>query len=207
MRRRMVLTGGPGAGKTAVLELLRRSLCRHVVVLPEAAGIIFGGGFPRGTNAGVRRAGQRAIYHTQCELENAADAEGATIVLCDRGTVDGGAYWVGAGDLWSAVGTTREAAMRRYDVVVHLRVPDVGHGYGHQNPLRIESAAEARAIDDRILKTWDGHSRRHIVESTPDFLTKAERAVAIIKQELPSCCRTHTTMKQQVPRAEAAALT
>ena len=34
-RRRVVLTGGPGAGKTAVLELIRQSLCEHVRVLPD----------------------------------------------------------------------------------------------------------------------------------------------------------------------------
>jgi len=31
--RRVVLTGGPGAGKTAVLELIRQSFCVHVKVL------------------------------------------------------------------------------------------------------------------------------------------------------------------------------
>jgi hypothetical protein len=46
-RKRVVLTGGPGAGKTAVLELARQYFCKHVLVLPEAAGILFGGGFPR----------------------------------------------------------------------------------------------------------------------------------------------------------------
>ena len=35
--RRVVLTGGPGAGKTAVLELIRQSLCEHVKVLAESA--------------------------------------------------------------------------------------------------------------------------------------------------------------------------
>ena len=45
--RRIVLTGGPGAGKTAVLELIRQAFCVHVRVLSEAAGIVFGGGFPR----------------------------------------------------------------------------------------------------------------------------------------------------------------
>ncbi|MEO7730300.1 MAG: hypothetical protein ABIY55_04965, partial [Kofleriaceae bacterium] len=59
--RRIVLTGGPGAGKTAVLELMRRTLCKHVTVLPEAAGIVFGGGFPRGAVPVLRRASQRAI--------------------------------------------------------------------------------------------------------------------------------------------------
>lgn len=92
---RVVLTGGPGAGKTAVLELIRQSFCAHVLVLPEAAGILFGGGFPREPDVAVQRAAQRAIFFVQRELESAADASDAAIVLCDRGTVDGAAYWPG----------------------------------------------------------------------------------------------------------------
>lgn len=46
-RRRVVPTGSPGAGKTAVLELIRHEFCSHVKILPESAGIVFGGGFPR----------------------------------------------------------------------------------------------------------------------------------------------------------------
>jgi hypothetical protein len=44
--RLVAVTGGPGAGKTAVLELAARSLCEHVAILLEAATIVFGGGFP-----------------------------------------------------------------------------------------------------------------------------------------------------------------
>src|ERR1044071_7942350 len=94
-RRRVVLTGGPGAGKTAFLELVRQSFCSHVRVLPEAASIVFGGGFPRKDGIAARQAEQRAIFYVERELEAMADAEGAAVVLCDRGTVDGGAYWVG----------------------------------------------------------------------------------------------------------------
>ena len=68
-RRRVVLTGGPGAGKTAVLELIRLFFCVHVRTLPEAAGIVFGGGFPRSDRQVLRQAAQRAIYHVQRELE------------------------------------------------------------------------------------------------------------------------------------------
>ena len=64
-----MLTGGPGAGKTAVLELALRSLCKHVAVLPEAAAIVFGGGFPRRTSVPARKAAQRAIFHVQRESE------------------------------------------------------------------------------------------------------------------------------------------
>lgn len=207
-RRRIVLTGGPGAGKTAVLELLKTSLCQHVVVLPESAGIVFGGGFPRHQNAGVKRAAQRAIYHVQFELEAAADAEDHRIVLCDRGTVDGVAYWPGPDDFWSAVGTKRDHALGRYDAVVHLRVPAAGDGYGHQNPLRVETPEQAREIDERILHAWEGHPHRYIVSASSDFITKAERALAILRQELPECCRDHTVHAWRVstkhPEATAA---
>lgn len=113
-----MLTGGPGAGKTAVLEVVRQSFCRHVRVLPEAAGILLGGGFPRDDNPASRRAAQRAIYYTQLELESIVDDDGESVTLCDRGTVDGGAYWPGPGDLWSAVGTTRAPQLSRYDAVI-----------------------------------------------------------------------------------------
>src|ERR1041385_2475972 len=106
--RRIVLTGGPGAGKTAVLELIRQAFCSHVKVLPESAGIVFTGGFPRGDTTELLRAAQRTIFYMQRELEAVGDCGNPAIVICDRGTVDGGAYWPGEGDLWTSVGTTLE---------------------------------------------------------------------------------------------------
>jgi predicted ATPase len=190
-RKRIVLTGGPGAGKSAVLELIRQSFCSHVRVLPEAAGILFGGGFPRGGTDERRRASQRAIFHVQRELESAAEADDAAIVLCDRGTPDGAAYWPGPDDLWSSVRTTREGELARYAAVIHLRTPLPGAGYNHQNPLRIESGAEAVAIDEAIARIWDGHPKRFFVPAASDFLFKARAALSILRAELPECCRTH----------------
>ena len=43
--RLVVITGGPGAGKTALLETVRYHFCQHVSVLPESASLIYGGGF------------------------------------------------------------------------------------------------------------------------------------------------------------------
>ena len=105
-RRRVVLTGGPGAGKTALLEMIRQSFCSHVKVLPEAASVVFGGGFPREEDPACRRAAQRAIYYIQRELEATGDSHNPAIVLCDRGTVDGLAYWPGPeDDFWSVLQT------------------------------------------------------------------------------------------------------
>ena len=190
-RRRVVLTGGPGAGKTAFLELVRQSFCSHVRVLPEAAGIVFGGGFPRGDGILLRQAEQRAIFYVERELEAAADADGAAVVVCDRGTVDGGAYWVGPGDLWSSVGTTLAEQLARYDTVIHLRTPTDGHGYDHSNPLRLETAREAAAIDERIASLWAGHPRCFTIRAAEDFLVKASQALAVLHGEVPECCHRH----------------
>ena len=187
--KRIVLTGGPGAGKTAVLELVRQHFCEHVHVLPEAAGIVFGGGFPRTAEEQVRRAAQRAIYYVQRELEIAAAGTGPAIVVCDRGTVDGVAYWPGPDDIWSAVGTTLAEQLRRYDAVIHLRTPDDRAGYNRENPLRIESATEAARVDQRLFEVWAGHSHRVIVEPTRDFLVKVKQVLDILRAELPECCR------------------
>lgn len=190
-QRRVVLTGGPGAGKTAVLELIRQAFCEHVTILPETASILFSGGFPRGTDPHLRRAGQRAIFYTQRELEATTDGTNAAIVLCDRGTVDAAAYWPGPEPFWPAVGSTLEEQLRRYDAVIHLRTPGPGSGYNHSNPLRVESAAEAAAIDERILQTWERHPRRFVVEAASDFMKKARRALDMLGGELPECCRRH----------------
>jgi predicted ATPase len=193
-RRRVVLTGGPGAGKTAVLELIRQAFCEHVRVLPESAGILFSGGFPRGDVPALLRPAQRAIFFTQRELEATGEAGNPAIVLCDRGTVDAAAYWPGPEDFWSAVGTTLQEQLQRYDAVIHLRTPRVQSGYNQSNPLRIESAAEAATIDERILHSWERHPRRVIVEETPDFMTKAARALEALSLELPQCCRQHLVL-------------
>lgn len=189
--RRVVITGGPGAGKTAVLELIRQASCIHVKVLPEAAGIVFGGGFPRGNGDLLREAAQRAIFYVQRELEVAGDSENPAIVLCDRGTVDGSAYWPGPDDLWAAVGTTLEEQLQRYDAVIHLRTPAVEKGYNQDNLLRVESAAEAAAIDARIASAWEQHRRYFLVEASADFLDKAAQALEILRREMPECCRRH----------------
>ena len=188
--RRIVLTGGPGAGKTAVLELIRRSLCGHVRVLPESAGIIFGGGFPRMTSLEGRRAAQRAIFHVQCELEATAEPPEVAIALCDRGTLDSMAYWPGPDDMMAAVGSTVEQQLARYHAVIHLRVPPAWQ-YTQDNPLRIENAAEARAIDERIAAVWANHPRVYDVPAHENFLAKATHAIAIVRGELPACCRQH----------------
>jgi rhodanese-related sulfurtransferase len=81
--------------------------------------------------------------------------------------------------------------MARYDAVIHLRTPTSPEAYNRDNPLRIESMNEAAAIDVRIAEEWSEHPRRFVVEPTEDFLHKAARALALLRSEVPECCRHH----------------
>ena len=189
----VVLTGGPGAGKTAVLEIVRRAFCEHILILPEAAGVLFGGGFPRHDTEAGRRAAQQAIFHAQRAMETMVIEEHhAAVALCDRGTLDGLAYWPGGLETaCAALGIRREQELARYAAVIHLRTPLATHGYDHSNPLRIESAEEALALDARTAAAWDLHPHRVIIEREDDFLQKVARAVGAIRSEVPACCRKH----------------
>ncbi len=182
--RRVVVTGGPGAGKTAVLELARRELCRHVDVLPESASIVFSGGFPRRDGDTPRRCAQRAIYRVQCELETMALGDDLSVALCDRGTLDALAYWPGRwDDFFAELQTSMEKELARYAAVIHLRVPERASEY-RQTELRRETHAQAREVDLRLLEVWARHPRRVIIDGNEDFMVKAEHALAAIRAEV-----------------------
>ncbi len=173
-----------------MLEIAERIFCKHVAVLPEAASIVFSGGFPRHASIHGRKAAQRAIYHVQAELEHLMrDEDEVAVVLCDRGTVDGLAYWPdGDESYWDALGTSREVELARYDAVIHLETPDEAHGYNRENELRIETALTARGIDERIAVAWNGHKHRIRIPSSERFLEKAQASIAAIGELMPKCC-------------------
>lgn len=179
----IVLTGGPGAGKTAILDIASRSLGQRVVVLPEAASILYGGGFWRSSTIAGRKSAQRAIYYVQREQQRMVIEEGQhRFVLCDRGTLDGLAYWPEEGlSFWQDLGTSREQEFARYSAIIHLRTPTQGQGYNHQNPLRTEDAARAAEIDEHILQVWSQHPRHHVINSSDDFLTKVHSTLGLIE--------------------------
>ena len=189
----IVLTGGPGAGKTAVLESIRKVLCEHVATIPEAAGIVFGGGFWRLASKNAQLASQRAIFHIQREMENLVIGESKWgIALCDRGVLDGMAYWKGTEkEFWSTFNTNLEKEYSRYKAVIHLRSPDLINGYNHQNPMRIESAEEAGKIDLKIRDIWMNHPNYYEVKSSSSFIDKLNEGLQLIQKNIPDCCNTH----------------
>ena len=84
--------------------------------------------------------------------------------------------------------------------MIHLRAAPPG-AYNRDNPLRVESAYEASLIDERIAQAWAEHPRRFFVEGTVDFLEKADRAIALLRAQMPECCR--VGMPPRLARASA----
>jgi predicted ATPase len=185
--RFIVLTGGPGAGKTAVMGAARQIFGPAISILPEAASIVYSGGFPRLGTPGSVRSAQRAICRVQEELERyAAVEEGACVGLCDRGIADGAAYWPdGFDSFFRSIGLSQREVFSRYHAVIHLRTPSAAWGYNLGNPMRTETADEAMRLDHRIERVWEGHPNRFIVPATETFPEKLEQVTELITAALP----------------------
>lgn len=182
-RCRIVLTGGPGGGKTTAADLFRREIGERVVLVQEAATLLFGCGFPRSPVTAAVLAAQRAIYHVQRNLE---DVQAALypdrILLCDRGTVDGAAYWPGeAHHFFEELGTSLEHELARYDAVVFFETAAVGDiDIEGGNPVRNESRDEAVALDQRLRRVWSKHPRFVLVPHNLSFFKKISFGLAVI---------------------------
>lgn len=181
---RIVLTGGPGGGKTTAADLFRREIGDRVVIVPEAATILFQGGFPRSRQVEARRAVQTAVFHVQRNLEDVqASLYAGRILLCDRGTVDGAAYWPGEPQSYfAAVGTSLEAELRRYDVVIFFESAAVGGAaIEGGNPVRNESLEEAAALDASLRSLWSRHPSFILVPHNPSFFKKISFGLAALE--------------------------
>ncbi|MCE3009219.1 MAG: ATP-binding protein, partial [Proteobacteria bacterium] len=134
-----------------------------------------GGGFPRAGEIDVRRATQRAIYHVQLNLEDAQAAHyQSRILLCDRGTIDGAAYWPGSPtEFFNLLGTSLEKEMSRYDAVIFFETAAVG-GVSIEggNPNRVESNEQAVILDRKLMSLWSKHPNFVFVPHHPSFIKK-----------------------------------
>lgn len=184
---RIVLTGGPGGGKTTAADLFRRELGESIVVVPEAATMLFNGGFPRYQTQSAVRAAQRAIYYLQRGIEDTQSAAfPGRVLLCDRGTIDGAAYWPNENgnlyDFFDAVGSSIDEELGRYDGVVFFESAAVG-GLAIEggNPARIEGIKEAVELDRTLQNLWQNHPRFTFVPHSPSFFKKITVGLAAVE--------------------------
>jgi len=189
----IVLTGGPGGGKTALIqELTQDPVWRgRVLALPEAicvAGRV--GVSPR------ERLFQRLMVEIQRSLEDALaralDPEDQRLILCHRGTLDPLAYWLDRG--WPEDGffaythTRREDHYRRYLAVIHLVTAADGaavHYARWPQAHRPEQIEDAIRLDHLLHQTWRDHPHYHRVDNVGrDWAAKVRVARAILEQSI-----------------------
>jgi predicted ATPase len=173
--RRIVLTGGPGSGKSTAASFLAREFADDLWVLPESATLLYRGGLPRASTDRGQQVAQRAIFNVQRSLEEATALQHpGRVQLCDRATIDGAAYWPdGPDSFFQSMGSSRERELARYDAVVFMHTAaTLPAGYERNLEVRTEDRAEAIELDGRIHDLFSDHPAFIEVESHASFLDK-----------------------------------
>jgi thymidylate kinase len=192
---RIVLTGGPCAGKSTALLHVADWLTAsglQVYRVPEASTMLLGGGARVvGATPEQLLSFQRGILQLTLALEDSfltiARASGRkSVLVCDRGAMDGSAYI--PPESWKRL--LEEACLeemhlleQRYDAVIHLVTAAIGaeDRYGaHNNLVRYESVEEARGVDERLRQAWQGHPRLRVIDNSGDFKSKLHRVVCSV---------------------------
>jgi len=203
--KRIVLTGGPCAGKTTALVRIVdyfSNLGFKVFTVPEVPTMYSQGGWSYLTpNPKLYYEGELAILETQLALEDsfmrlAETCTKPTFIVCDRGTMDISAYitpemWQ---DITSRCGTNSNDLRQRYDAVLHLvSAADGAEQYYTvaTNSTRYEQANEeglrlARDLDKKVNRAWKGHPHLRVINNHDDFDTKLNRV-------LPECIESEIT--------------
>ncbi len=200
---KVVLTGGPCAGKTtALVRIIEHftSLGYKVFTIPEVPTLYSQGGWNYLTpNRQLYYEGERAILGTQLALEDsfmrlAETCTEPTLIVCDRGTMDISAYMTP--DMWEDItrkaGTNSNELRQRYDAVLHLvSAADGAEQYytTATNATRYEQMNEeglriARELDKKVIKAWTGHPHLRVINNHDDFDCKMNRVLKEISNVL-----------------------
>ncbi len=186
--RRIVLTGGPGAGKTVISRRIAAKYSERFVLVPEAATQVYDALQTRWDKLDLpgRRDVQRKIYRLQIDQEDRTlQNHPGKLLLLDRGSIDGAAYWPeGVEDYWRDVGSSLAAELNRYDAVIWLQTSAALGLYDgdNSNPVRFENSDAAIASGQLLAELWGGHPRLWKVDA---FAGIGEKIAAVEKLLAP----------------------
>ncbi len=172
---KIALTGGPGGGKSTAAELFKREYKDFISLVPEVATLLFKGGYPRVDSPLVVESIQNSIFHVQLNIENTySTLFPHHTLLCDRGTVDGGAYWPqGPEDFFKTMGTSLKEELASYDAVIFFETAAAGGlSIDLGNPVRNEDQRKAIELDLRLKDLWSQHPHFVYIKNEPSFLQK-----------------------------------
>ena len=191
---RIVLTGGPCAGKTTAFARIETELTNlgyKVFVMPETFTELYGGGIKLFEYPAVEF--QDMLFRLQNAKEHIYDEaaekceEDNVVILYGRGLVDALAYMTkeDAAEILRRNNVSINTLMNMYDAVIHLITAADGAAEAYlankeSNPARYETVDEAIAADRALQKAWTGHPHLRIVDNSTDFSSKINRMMAEI---------------------------
>ena len=191
---RIVLTGGPCAGKSKALIMLATwlpQIRRLPVLLPESASIVFGAmGRPDYSNKPRLMACQKAIARFQMQMEDLfldTICPPNAVLIADRGVLDAKAFlfpedWQ---HLLEAVNLTEPVALQRYDAVIHMVTTANGAPEHYKlEGFRNETPEEAITQDKQLQQVYGQHQCHQIIDNSSDFAGKLERMKTAISAVL-----------------------
>jgi len=198
MIKRIVLTGGPCAGKTTALSRIEQDLCEKgykvFIVGESATELIRGGIFPNESSVGMLEF-QKLIMFYQYQKEDIYDRavmkskDENIVIIYDRGLLDNKSYIndeefeIVLNDLSSYLGkkVSEIDLASRYDMIIHLVTSAGRRGYSlESNQARYESEDEALLLDKRTMNAWIVHNNLQIVDNTDDFDEKMNKVISLI---------------------------
>mmetsp|Transcript_12964 Transcript_12964/g.19537 ORF Transcript_12964/g.19537 Transcript_12964/m.19537 type:complete len:534 (+) Transcript_12964:181-1782(+) len=195
---RILLTGGPCAGKSTAMTILRNRLSElgfDVYCMPEIATMFIGSGvrFPQFgpmTTEQILEL-QTCMVKAQLLLEDiyyslARSTKEPSIILCDRGVIDGRAYMtplefrvmLDTND-WNL----SELRDERYDCVIHMVTAAIGAEKFYtleNNTARSEGLYRASMIDKKLREVYIGHPYLFVVNNSTGFEEKIDKVVNIV---------------------------
>lgn len=193
--QKIVITGGPCAGKTSSLSFIQEELGNKgfsVIVVPEAATEFFSAGVGIGGKNLTTLEFQEEILATQLEKEMRFEKIASRIknpkriIVCDRGVMDGMAY-VDPDEFLALIGkmghTITALRDERYDGVFHLVTTALGAEKfytNENNKTRKEGMKQARVLDQKTCRAWHGHPHLRVIDNSTDFAGKKKRLLAAI---------------------------
>mmetsp|Transcript_128651 Transcript_128651/g.274554 ORF Transcript_128651/g.274554 Transcript_128651/m.274554 type:complete len:289 (+) Transcript_128651:158-1024(+) len=201
---RVVLTGGPCAGKTSSLTHLTETLTSmgfDVYTVPEVATLMMNGGcrFPGAIDPAKLMEFESALLRLQLQSERtflqvASSTGTPSVVFFDRGMFDIAAYL--DPPQWEALlkreNLSTDYLQGRYDLVVHLVTAADGAETFYtkeNNAARTETAEDARRLDASVEKAWAAakqngkHSR---IDNSGSFKGKVDRATKAVLDMIES---------------------
>lgn len=201
---RIVLTGGPAAGKTTLISRILKEFKSEdgwkVITIPETAtDLISGFGIRPFGNCVTMEEFQYFVIEDQLHKEKLA-LKGAqmvpeenVLIIYDRAVFDDLAY-INQEQFEKTLayfGRKPEEILAGYDAVLHLVTCAKGaeFAYNFGNAARYEDVAEARRMDDGTLAAWSAHPHLFVIDNSVDFEDKINRAIAniyeIIGERMP----------------------